>query len=95
MAVKKGLTVLKFFPAEAAGGVKLLKALAGPFGGVKFVPTGGISSHNLGDYLSLPMVHAVGGSWMVKKQLIAAGEFEQITDLAREAIAAVRQIRQQ
>ncbi len=95
LAVKKGLTVLKFFPAEAAGGVKLLKALAGPFGGVKFIPTGGISSQNLADYLSLPLVHAAGGSWMVKKQLITAGEFERITELTREAVAVVQQIRQQ
>ncbi len=95
LAVKKGLTVLKFFPAEAAGGVKLLKALAGPFGGVKFIPTGGISSQNLADYLSLPLVHAAGGSWMVKKQLITAGEFERITELTREAVTVVQQIRQQ
>lgn len=93
-AVKKGLSVLKFFPAEAAGGVKLLKALAGPFGGIKYIPTGGINAKNLADYLSLPMVHAVGGSWMVDKKLIAAGDFARITELTREAVAVVQQIRQ-
>ena len=93
LALKKGVTVQKFFPAEAIGGVKALKAIAAPYGGVKFIPTGGISANNLGDYLSLPMVHACGGSWMVKKQLISAGEFDKITDLAAEAMAVVREIR--
>jgi len=92
-ALKKGLNVLKFFPAEAAGGVKLLKAIAAPYGGVKFIPTGGINANNLADYLSLPMVHACGGSWMVKKQLIANGEFDKITALTREAISIAKQVR--
>ena len=94
MGLKKGLNVLKFFPAEAAGGVKLMKSIAAPYGQVKFVPTGGINAKNLADYLSLPMVHACGGSWMVTKQLIAAGEFEQITALVREAVTVVQQIKQ-
>ncbi len=94
MALKKGLSVLKFFPAEAAGGVKLLKAIAAPYGQVKFIPTGGINAQNLAGYLSLPMVHACGGSWMVTKQLIAAGEFDQITALTREAVSIAHQIRQ-
>jgi 2-dehydro-3-deoxyphosphogluconate aldolase/(4S)-4-hydroxy-2-oxoglutarate aldolase len=93
MALKKGITTLKFFPAEAAGGVKLLKAIAAPFGGLQFIPTGGINAQNLADYLSLPMVLACGGSWMVKKSMIAAGEFDQITDLSGEAVAIARQIK--
>ena len=92
-ALKKGLRLLKFFPAEAIGGVKTLKAIAAPFGGVKFIPTGGIDAGNVASYLSLPMVHACGGSWMVKKQLISGGEFETITALSREAMALVRQVR--
>lgn len=94
LALKKGVNVLKFFPAEAAGGVKLLKAIAAPYGGVKFIPTGGISANNLADYLSLPMVHACGGSWMVKKQLISDGAFDIITQLAGEAVSVVQHIRQ-
>lgn len=94
MGLKKGVNVLKFFPAEAAGGVKLLKSIAAPYGQAKFIPTGGINAQNLGDYLSLPMVHACGGSWMVKKQLIADGDFDQITALVREAVAVVQQIKQ-
>ena len=94
LALKKGLSVLKFFPAEAAGGVKLLKAIAAPYGQVKFIPTGGINAQNLAGYLSLPMVHACGGSWMVTKQLIAAGEFDQITDLTRQAVTIAQQIKQ-
>ena len=72
-ALAKGLNILKFFLAEVAGGVKALKAIGGPYVGVKFIPTGGINASNLADYLSLPMVHACGGSFMVEKQLIAAG----------------------
>jgi len=94
MALKKGVNVLKFFPAEAAGGVKLLKSIAAPYGGVRFIPTGGISAANLADYLSLPMVHACGGSWMVKKKLINDGEFDTITELSREAVFVAKQIRE-
>lgn len=94
MALKKGLNVLKFFPAEAAGGGKLLKSIAAPYGQVKFIPTGGINAQNLADYLSLPMVHACGGSWVVTKQLIASGEFNQIASLVREAVGVVKQIKQ-
>ena len=94
MALKKGLNVVKFFPAEASGGVKTLKAIAAPYQGVKFIPTGGISASNLSDYLSLASVHACGGSWMVKKELISAGEFGQISAMAREAVALVQQIRE-
>lgn len=93
LALKKGLQVLKFFPAEAAGGIKLLKAIAAPYGGLKFIPTGGINAQNLAGYLKLPMVLACGGSWMVEKQFINQGEFEKITTLTREAVAIVKQIR--
>ncbi|GAB4422395.1 MAG: hypothetical protein Kow0031_00080 [Anaerolineae bacterium] len=93
MALNKGLNILKFFPAEAAGGVKTLKAIGGPYGGVKFIPTGGISPANLADYLRLPQVHACGGSWLATKQLIASGEFERITALTAEAVAIVKQVR--
>ncbi|MCL2287018.1 MAG: bifunctional 4-hydroxy-2-oxoglutarate aldolase/2-dehydro-3-deoxy-phosphogluconate aldolase [Firmicutes bacterium] len=81
-----GLEALKFFPAEAAGGVNMLKSLSGPYGGVKFMPTGGITQKNLKDYLSVKSVFACGGSWMVKDELIASGDFAQITELTREAL---------
>ena len=95
-ALGLGIEILKFFPAGASGGVPMLKSLAGPYAhlGVKFIPTGGINAQNLGNYLNLPMVHACGGSWMVTKQLITAGEFDQITALVREAVAVVQQIKQ-
>jgi 2-dehydro-3-deoxyphosphogluconate aldolase/(4S)-4-hydroxy-2-oxoglutarate aldolase len=93
MALNKGLEVLKFFPAEAAGGVKALQAIGGPYRGVKFMPTGGITAVNLPDYLRLPMVHACGGSWMVSPSLINGGQFEQITRLTAEAMTIVRHIR--
>ena len=89
-AIGLGCQVLKFFPADAAGGVKMLKALAGPFAhtGVKFVPTGGIDAKNMAEYLALPVVAAVGGSWMVEKSLIASQNWAQIEKLSREALAA-------
>jgi 2-dehydro-3-deoxyphosphogluconate aldolase/(4S)-4-hydroxy-2-oxoglutarate aldolase len=92
-AIVKGLNILKFFPAEVAGGVKALKAIGGPYVGLKFIPTGGISADNLADYLSLPMVHACGGSFMVKKQLIADGQFDTITQLAQTAVNIVKSVR--
>ena len=92
-AIVKGLNILKFFPAEVAGGVKALKAIGGPYVGLKFIPTGGINADNLADYLSLPMVHACGGSFMVKKQLIADGQFDTITQLAQTAVNIVKSVR--
>jgi 2-dehydro-3-deoxyphosphogluconate aldolase / (4S)-4-hydroxy-2-oxoglutarate aldolase len=86
-ALAKGLNVLKFFPAEAAGGVKFLKAVAAPYGGVKFIPTGGINENNLADYLRLPMVHACGGSFMVEKSWLAAGQFDKVTEMSAKAVA--------
>ncbi|GAB4262923.1 MAG: hypothetical protein Kow0080_00720 [Candidatus Promineifilaceae bacterium] len=93
MALNKGLNLLKFFPAEAAGGIKTLKAIGGPYVGVKFIPTGGISVNNLADYLALPMVHACGGSFMVKKQLINDGQFDEIRVLAETAVSIVKSAR--
>ena len=92
-AINRKLNVLKFFPAEAAGGVKTLKAISGPYGSIKFVPTGGITLGNLEEYLSLPNVVACGGSWLVKKDQISSGEFDAIESLVREAVQLVDRIR--
>ena len=87
--------LLKFFPAEAAGGTAMLKSLAGPYAhtGVRFIPTGGIGSKNLGDYLKLPIVAAIGGSWMVDKSLVADRQWDEITRLTREALSAAAAFR--
>jgi len=85
MALKHGLKVLKFFPANVYGGLGALKALAGPFPGIKFIPTGGANAQNLGEFAASPYVHAVGGSWVCTKADIAAGNWEKITALCREA----------
>ena len=92
-AINRKLNVLKFFPAEAAGGVKTLKAISGPYGSIKFVPTGGITLGNLEAYLSLPNVVACGGSWLVQKDQISSGEFDTIESLVREAVQLVERIR--
>lgn len=92
-AVKRGLKVVKFFPAEQYGGVATIKALAAPFTGMKFMPTGGISAKNLKDYLSCDKIIACGGSWMVKGDLVKAGEFDKIRDLTAEAVALAKEIR--
>lgn len=83
--VKRGLKVLKFFPAEQAGGLAMIKAMAAPYTTVKFMPTGGISAKNLKEYLSCDKILCCGGSWMVKKDLIRERKFDQIRDLAAEA----------
>ncbi|MDE7219537.1 MAG: bifunctional 4-hydroxy-2-oxoglutarate aldolase/2-dehydro-3-deoxy-phosphogluconate aldolase [Oscillospiraceae bacterium] len=88
-ALRRGLKVLKFFPANVYGGLNAMKALAGPFGGVKFIPTGGVDARNCGEYSAAPFVHAVGGSWICTKADIAAHNFEKITALCREARQAV------
>lgn len=90
-ALELGLSTVKFFPAGTSGGAAAISALAAPFGGVRFVPTGGIGPKNLHEYLSIPAVVAVGGSWMVSKDLLRAGDFAQITRLAAEAVAAAGQ----
>ncbi|MCC2315796.1 bifunctional 4-hydroxy-2-oxoglutarate aldolase/2-dehydro-3-deoxy-phosphogluconate aldolase [Cellulomonas xiejunii] len=89
-ALELGLTTVKFFPAGTSGGAKAIAALAAPFGGVRFVPTGGVSAANLHEYLAVPSVVAVGGSWMVSKDLVRAGDFAGITRLTAEAVALTR-----
>lgn len=93
MALASGLDVLKFFPAEAMGGVQTLRALAAPFASVRFIPTGGITVANLPQYLALPNVAACGGSWMVKEDMISAGRFAEIARLSRQAREIVRRAR--
>ena len=87
-AAAKGLSVLKFFPAEISGGVATLKAFAGPFPRIKFLPSGGLNLDNMGNYFALPNVAAVSGSWMVKGSLIKANQWDEITRLSKEAIEA-------
>lgn len=87
-AMKLGLTEMKFFPAGNYGGAKTLKSFASPFGQVRFVPTGGVSAANLAEYLSLPNVAAVGGSWMVPAKAVADGDFGVVKDLVTQAVAA-------
>lgn len=91
MALEHGLDVVKFFPAEAFGGLKTLRAISAPYGKVRFVPTGGISPANVVDYLAFPKVLACGGSWMVKSDLFADGDFAAVEQAVREAVALVRQ----
>lgn len=93
-AMELGLNVLKFFPAEPSGGLSMIKALAAPYTQVKFIPTGGISAANLREYLKYPKVLACGGSWMVKKELVNAGKFDEIQTLAAEAAAIVKSVRE-
>ncbi len=88
-ALELGLDVVKFFPAEAAGGVKFLNAISAPYRSVKFIPTGGIDENNLLSYLKLPRVLACGGSWMVKPELINAGKFDEIRSLTAKAVATM------
>src|SRR5262249_55676420 len=83
---ESGFRVLKFFPAEASGGMAGLKAVAAPLPALSFCPTGGIDMRNAGAYLALPNVIAIGGSWVAPKEALAAGDFSRITALAREAV---------
>lgn len=86
MAAKKhGLKIVKFFPANVYGGLQAMKALAAPFGDIKFIPTGGVNAENVGEFISAPFVHAIGGSWVCPKGDIAAGNFERITELSKKA----------
>jgi len=87
LAVEMGLEVVKFFPAEAMGGIKTLKALAAPFSKMRFMPTGGVTPANLREYLSLPCVVACGGTWLVKGDPSEEGALEKIEGLAREAVS--------
>lgn len=86
---ESGHECFKFYPAEAVGGIPLLKALAGPFAGIEFCPTGGIGSHNYRDYLALPNVLCIGGSWMVDPKLIQAQDWTKIEQLSRECMQSV------
>ena len=92
-AVKRGLKVVKFFPAAQFGGVSTIKALAAPYVGVKFMPTGGVNAANLADYLGCDKIVACGGSWMVKGDLVKAGKFDEIKALVEEAVQLVADIR--
>ena len=88
-ALERRLRVVKFFPAEASGGLPFLKAVAAPYGDIQFMPTGGINQQNLISYLSFPRVIACGGSWMVESSLTAAGNFGEIEKRTREAVAKI------
>ena len=92
-AIQLGLEIIKFFPAETMGGVKAIKAISDPFPQLRFIPTGGIRLENLAEYLQMKKIHAVGGSWMAKRQMISDGKFIEITRLAKEASDIVKQVR--
>ena len=92
-ALENGLEVVKFFPAEPAGGLKMIKAMAAPYVGVKFMSTGGINATNVREYLAYDIILACGGSWMVKGSLVDAGEFDKIEELTREAVEIVKESR--
>lgn len=92
-AVKRNLEVVKFFPAETFGGLKAIKAVSAPFGSLKFMPTGGLNATNVVDYLLEKKIFACGGTWIAKKELIEAGEFDTIAKLAKEASDIVKKIR--
>ena len=93
MALGLGLDTVKFFPAEPAGGLAMIKAIAAPYVNVSFMPTGGISAKNVRDYLAYNRIVACGGSWMVKNDLVKAGEFDKIQEMVAEAAAIVKEIR--
>ncbi|MBQ3627053.1 MAG: bifunctional 4-hydroxy-2-oxoglutarate aldolase/2-dehydro-3-deoxy-phosphogluconate aldolase [Synergistaceae bacterium] len=92
-ALELGLKVVKFFPAEPAGGLNMIKAVAAPYTQLKFIPTGGINSKNVRDYLMYDRILACGGSWMVKKDLIAAGQWDKIKSMVKEAAEIVKEMR--
>lgn len=92
-AVKRELEVVKFFPAEQAGGLPMIKAMAAPYTMVKFMPTGGINPENVKDYLAFNKIFACGGSWMVKNTLVENQEFDKICELSKEAVTIAKSIR--
>jgi 2-dehydro-3-deoxyphosphogluconate aldolase/(4S)-4-hydroxy-2-oxoglutarate aldolase len=92
MGLEFGLEIFKFFPSEAYGGIKMLKAISGPYGMVRYIPTGGINEKNIADYLSFNKVIACGGSWMAPRELIGEGRFGEITRLVSEAVRTVKNI---
>lgn len=89
-ALEMGLKTLKFFPAEASGGIAMVKSLLAPYTDIELMPTGGISSKNINDYLAIPRVIACGGTWMVDKKLINEGRWDEIGRLAKEAADLVK-----
>lgn len=93
LAVKRGLKVVKFFPAEQFGGVATIKAMAAPYKTLRFMPTGGVNAKNLRSYLEYDKIICCGGSWMVKGDLIKAGEFNKIREMTEEAVSLVKEIR--
>ena len=92
-ALELGLKVVKFFPAEPAGGLNMIKAVAAPYTELKFMPTGGINAKNVRDYLAYSKIIACGGSWMVKKDLITAGKWDELAALVKEAAEIVKEVR--
>jgi 2-dehydro-3-deoxyphosphogluconate aldolase/(4S)-4-hydroxy-2-oxoglutarate aldolase len=92
-AMEFGLDVVKFFPAEPSGGLKMIKALAAPYVGLQFMPTGGINAEIVRDYLKYDRIVACGGSWMVSGSLVKEGKFDEIEQMVREAAAIVKEIR--
>ena len=92
-ALELGLDVVKFFPAEPAGGLKMIKAVSAPYTMLKFMPTGGISAENVREYLAYDKILACGGSWMVKGSLVEAGKFDEIIKLVKEAADIVKEVR--
>ncbi|MUH95677.1 bifunctional 4-hydroxy-2-oxoglutarate aldolase/2-dehydro-3-deoxy-phosphogluconate aldolase [Aliivibrio fischeri] len=89
-ALEMGLTTLKFFPAEASGGLNMVKSLVGPYGDIRLMPTGGITASNIKDYLAVPQVLACGGTWMVDKKLIENKDWDTIARLTREVVEQVK-----
>lgn len=92
-ALENGLKVVKFFPAEPAGGLPMIKAMAAPYVGVKFMPTGGIKPSNVRSYLEYDRIIACGGSWMVPGDLVNSGDFDKIRELTKEAVEIVKEVR--
>ncbi len=92
-AVIRGLKVVKFFPAGSFGGIKTMKALAGPFGGIKFVPTGGVNGDNVREYYEQPFIHSVGGSWVCTKKDITEHNFDRITELSRQSMDTIADLK--
>ena len=93
MALDHGLNVVKFFPSEALGGLKTLKAIAAPYGMMQFIPTGGIDANNLAEYLKFPKILACGGSWMVSKELLAEKQWGKVTELTKQAVQIANTVR--
>ncbi len=89
-AMKHGLKVVKFFPANVYGGLTAMKNLSAPFVGMKFLPTGGVNTANIKEYIDTPFIHAVGGSWVCPKAEVAAGNWDKITQLCKEARQAAK-----